>query len=185
MDNRSRGRCQAQVKTIQKVLIMAEIPVFWYSINKPLEGRLCIDTDNFFHLYIWERGEKRGEEIFDNWVDLLKAFADRIELGYTQKLNSAISHELWYERSRERVRRGPSKIAQMPKNTYAIKIRGVHASFLYTHTLTTTDGDSPEQTIVTPVPVGGAYPVRKPNIERKRIKEKRVHVPDIKGTNKK
>jgi len=186
MDNCSRGRCQAQVKTIQKVLIMAEIPVFWYSINKPLEGRLCIDTDNVFHLYIWERGEKRGEEVFDNWVDLLKAFADRIELGYTQKLNSAIDFELLRERIRARKHHVPSigKKVSMTKNTYATETRGEHVFFPYVYTLTTTDGDSHEQTIVVPVSVGGAHDARKTNIGGKRVKKERVHVPEIKGTKK-
>lgn len=187
MDNRSRGRCQAQVKTIQKVLIMAEIPVFWYSINKPLEGCLCIDTDNVFHLYIWERGEKRGEEIFDNWVDLLKAFADRVELVYTQKLNSAIRFELLreiIETMKRRISSAGEKVS-MPKSISAIEECSVYEFFPYVHTLTDEDSDCAALTIVAPVFVGGAYNVCKTNIERNRVKKERVHVPEIKGTKKK
>lgn len=75
------------IATIKKILKQAKVPPRWYSINKPIDNRVCIVLENDgIHVFIPERGERTGEQIYNNWYFAIVDIADCFELQYTQSI---------------------------------------------------------------------------------------------------
>lgn len=90
MDKRFRGRFDTRMISFADILNRADVPKFWYSINNPIEDRICIDFGSSIRIYTLERGEKLGESEYIKWEDALEDFAERIELNYTKRIKKEL-----------------------------------------------------------------------------------------------
>ena len=80
-------RSESPIKIIESVLKKAGIPQHWYSIAKPFECRTSIiQQDDGLHVFIPERGERVGEQVFQDWFDAVVCIANNFELSATNRL---------------------------------------------------------------------------------------------------
>ncbi len=117
----ARRRHKSHLAKIRKILVDANVPQRWYSINKPVDNRLCIALQqDGIHIFIPERGERTGERIYHEWYKAIMDVADCFELKYTERVKS-LAHRLLIKEILS-VRMKDIVFVESESNTYPISL---------------------------------------------------------------
>lgn len=109
----------AQIRLIRKVLRNAAVPQRWYSFFEE-ENKVCIipESDGI-HIYIPDRGIRKGERVTSNFNTAIGWIADNFEYEYTKK----VQHEAYKVLVGKNLKKGSASRRMNPlqKGVFAYK----------------------------------------------------------------
>lgn len=83
-------KLRREMETIRWIFEQIDVPEWWYSFDDSRENTLCFTLErDGIHTFIPERGEKKGELVFNSWYDAIRDAAKSFEPRYTDAIMKA------------------------------------------------------------------------------------------------